>query len=344
MKEEYKISDWELLINTSDLTKKEKIEKLFFVKNAFKNEVPVILDLDHLSYLLGFKKGVVASMINSPKNFYKEFSIPKKRGGYRDIVTPYKSLLEVQQWILSNILSSFHIHDSAFAYVKNRNIALNAKKHIGQKEMLKIDLKDFFPTIQIPRVRELFNRVGYSKEIAGFLTQLCCLNGSIPQGAATSPMISNIILKTLDKRLYNFSKNNNIIYSRYADDLIFSGKNIPLDFELLVIMNIEDSGFKVNTLKTRRYSGLDRKLVTGIVVSEDKIRLPKKTRREIKSQVYYLKKFGILDQVNRYNDIFYIDRVLGRLSFWKQIEPENEYVLTSIEEIKNMYTNFIKKK
>lgn len=342
MKDQYKISDWEVLINESSLTKKEKIEKMLFIKKAYDNSVPVILDLNHLSHLLGLKEGIVASMIHSTKSFYREFKIPKKRGGYRDIVTPYQSLLEVQQWIAEHILSEFEIHDAAHAYVKKRNVAMNAKKHIGCEEMLKIDLKDFFPSIKIPRVRELFKRVGYNKDVAGFLTKLCCLNGSIPQGAATSPMISNIILHTLDKRLSNFSNNNNIIYSRYADDLVFSGESIPHDFELLVVMNIEDSGFNVNTMKTKHYENQQRKMVTGIVVGENDIRLPKIKRREIKQEVHYLKKFGILDQVKRYNDIYYIDRVLGRLSYWKQIEPENEYVLNSIKEIKKMYKEFLK--
>ena len=282
-------------------------------------------------------------MIFSPDAFYRKFAIPKKRGGYRDIATPYQSLLEVQQWIYEHILSSFTIHEAAYAYVEKRNVAFNAKEHIGSKEMLKIDIKDFFPSIKIPRVRELFNRIGYSKEIAGYLATLCCLDKSIPQGGATSPAISNIILNTLDKRLYNFSKNKKIIYTRYADDLVFSGKSISLEFKTYVVKIIEDFSFEVNTKKTKKYIEGDRKLVTGIVVGEKDIRLPKVKRKEIKQEAYYLIKHGILDQVKRYNDIFYIDRVLGRLSYWKQIEPDNLYVLNSIKEIKKMYDEFLKK-
>lgn len=342
MSNQYQISDWKELIEQSLISEHEKQIKLTLVKNAYHNSVPVIIDLKHLSMLLGLKKGIVTSMIFSPKSFYREFKIPKRRGGYRDISTPYQSLLEVQQWIHEHILSQFNVHKAAYAYVKKRNIAFNAREHIGNKEMLKIDLKDFFPSIKTPRVRELFNRVGYSKEIAGYLTKLCCLDGAIPQGAATSPIISNIILHTLDKRLYNFSKNKNITYTRYADDLVFSGESISIRFETLVVMNIEDSGFRVNTKKTKKYIEDQRKMVTGIVVGEDDIRLPKVKRREIKSEVFFLRKYGILDQVKRYNDLYYIDRILGRLSYWKQIEPENEFVLNSIKEIKKMYKEFVK--
>lgn len=333
----YTINDWKKTIETSNLSKIEKIERMQYVESAFKNKVPIIIDTKHLSKLLGLKIGVLTSMVQSPSSFYREFKIPKKKGGYRDIVTPYKSLLEVQQWIAKHILSCFEIHPSAYAYVKGKNIAQNAKLHIGSSEMLKIDLKDFFPSIKIPRVRELFKRLGYNKEVTYYLSKLCCLKEQLPQGAASSPLISNIILFNLDKRLFKFASNNQLIYSRYADDLVFSGDAIQSDFRILVAMNIQDEGFSLNPDKTIEYSENQRKLITGVVVKKDSIRLPKDLRREIKQQAHYILKFGILDQVKRYNDIFYIDRILGRLSYWKQIEPKNEYVINTSKEIILMY-------
>lgn len=341
MKEKYNIENWLKLIEESKLTVVEKSDKISQVKVAFKNDVPVILNLDHLAALTGIKASIINKMIKSPKSFYRNFSIKKKRGGIRKIVTPHKSLLEIQQWISENIFFKFEIHDAAYGYVKKRNVALNSTQHIGCDEMLKIDLKDFFPSIKIPRVRELFNRVGYSKEVAFYLSSLCCLNGSIPQGAATSPIISNIILKTLDRRLSKLSTKFNLTYSRYADDMVFSGKSIPIVLEENVNREIEILGFDINKSKTKRYYKNCRKMVTGIVVGETEIRLPKYKRREIKQEVYFLKKYHILDQVKKYNDIFYVDRVLGRLSYWKQIEPKNEYVLNSIKEINLMYQLFI---
>ncbi|GAK95508.1 Retron-type RNA-directed DNA polymerase [Nonlabens tegetincola] len=342
MDNNYKYEDWKEIIESSNLPNEVKVDRMDLVRNLYKNNVPVIVDLKHLSNLLGIKYTVLASMIFSTSSFYREFKIPKKSGGLRTIVTPYKSLLTVQKWIVKNILSQFKIHDDAYAYVKNRNIALNAKQHIGNPEMLKIDLKDFFHTIKIPRVRELFNRLGYSKEVAGYLSNLCCLNEALPQGAGSSPIISNIILRTLDNRLSNIASKSEIVYSRYADDLVFSGSKIPLDFEVVLTQKINDFGFKLNLKKTKFYKKGDRKLVTGVVVNSDGIRLPKSKRKQIKKEVYYLKKYGIQDQVFRHNDVFYIDRILGKLSFWKQIEPKNEFVLTSIIEIRNMYDKTMK--
>lgn len=343
MNQQYNIQDWEILISSSALSPKEKDGKIDLARNAFENDVPVILDLEHLSILLGIKSGVLNNMINKPASFYRQFKIPKKRGGLRDIVTPHTSLLEVQRWIAFNILSRFEIHDSAYAYVKSKNVAQNSSVHLGCTEMLKIDLKDFFPSITFPRVRELFKRLGYSKEITYYLTNLCCLNNSIPQGAATSPIISNVILLNLDKRLNNLCSNNNIRYSRYADDLIFSGADSVLKFKNLFEKNIKSEGFRINELKTKEYHSMHRKMVTGIVVGSDKISLPKSKKREIRQEVYYLLKYGILEQSKRFNDIFYVERILGRLSYWKQIETENDYVLKSIATIKIMNKELIKK-
>lgn len=341
MKNEYKISDWEKVVQGSSLIKKEKEEMLFFIKKAYENKVPVILNLEHFAALLGLKVGVLTNMIRKPISFYRKFNIPKRSGGIREIVTPHKSLLTVQQWICMHILSTFEIHSAAYAYVKNKNVAQNASLHIGCNEMLKIDLKNFFPSISIARVRELFKRKGYSKEIAAYLSYLCCLNDSIPQGAGTSPLISNIILQNLDKRLYNFSKNQGVTYSRYSDDLIFSGDEIPLGFKETVILNIEDEGFKIRIEKLKEYYTTHRKLVTGILIKQNQIRLQKSVRRDIKEQVYFLLKYGILDQVQRYNDIYYVDRVLGRLGYWKQIEPNNEFVKDALKKIKLDYKKIL---
>ncbi len=338
----FNLQDWISTIESSTLSQKDKAERKYFVKRAYDNGVPVIINNKHLSLLLGLKVGILSNMVKRPASFYRSFKIPKRSGGLRDIVTPYASLLEVQQWILQNILSKFEIHKSAYAYVKGRNVAQNAYQHIGADEMLKIDLKDFFPSIKIPRVRELFKRLGYSKEIAYYLSSLCCLNGSIPQGAATSPTISNIILYNLDKRLSKLSEMYNLTYTRYADDIAISGYEIPNDFDVFIEEILEEEGFQVNADKSRYYYGKQRKLITGVVVKNDSIGLPKSFRREIKQQVHYLLKYGIMDQVKRYNDIYYIDRILGRLYYWKQIEPNNNYILKSIKEIKGKYSKTMK--
>ncbi|MDC6353283.1 MULTISPECIES: reverse transcriptase domain-containing protein [unclassified Robiginitalea] len=338
----YSLDEWFNNIDESDLSSEKKELRKRDVAIAFKNEVPVIIDIDHFASLLGIKKGVLSNMIHAPNKFYREFSIPKKLGGSRKIETPHKSLLEVQRWIIRYILSKFSIHDAAFAYVKKRNAILNAGNHINSNEAFIIDLYNFFPANLASKVRQIFSSVGYNKDISFFLTNLCCLNGSIPQGAASSPIISNILFFDLDRKLTEASNSLNIKYSRYADDLAFSGESISKDFKKDVYSIIEDGGFLVNQDKIRQYVDGQPKIVTGIVVGS-KLRLPKKKRRLIKQQVHYILKYGVLNNIKRYNDLFYIDRVLGKLNFWRQVEPDNPYVTKSISQIKSMFSEVLKK-
>nr|WP_152557913.1 retron St85 family RNA-directed DNA polymerase [Nonlabens ulvanivorans] len=285
--------------------------------------------------------GVLASMIKAPKSFYRTFKIPKKRGGTRTIVTPHNSLKEIQRWILDNILSQFMIHEAAFAYEVKKNVAMNASIHLGQDEMLKIDLKDFFPSIKSPRIRELFTRVGYSKEVSYFLNALCSLDGCLPQGAVTSPKISNIILYYLDKNLSTLCHNNEVKYSRYADDLVFSANELPINLKSIVSSSIIENGFEINYAKLTEYSSEQRKLVTGIVIKEKGLTLPRSKKLSIRNDVFFLLKYGIEDQIQKYNDIFYLDRVQGRLSYWKQIEPNNKFVLDSIDKLKSLHKDYL---
>tara|TARA_E500000318_G_scaffold38627_1_gene37261 strand:- start:1050 stop:2093 length:1044 start_codon:yes stop_codon:yes gene_type:complete len=334
-------NEWRELILNSDISENDKDKKLDLVAKAIENEVPVILDVNHLAHLLGLRVGILYSMVRHSNSFYRTFYIPKKRGGKREIVTPHQSLLEVQRWILNNILIKVKENESAFAYVKNKNVALNARLHIGAKEMLKVDIVDFFPSIKIPRVREIFNRLGYGKEVSLALSKLCTINDYLPQGASTSPKISNIILFKLDKRLSKIAEISDLKYSRYADDLIFSGEQIISGFKAFIYEIIEEEGFTINESKTRVFKEGSRKIVTGIVVNDNDIRLPKKKRKSIKHEVYLLKKYGIINQINKNKDIFYIDRILGKLSFWKQIEPDNTYVSNTFRQINQMYNEVL---
>ena len=338
---DYRLEDWYHFLNDFDIALGEKEIILKQVEISYKFGVPVILDLNHLSLLLGVKLNVLVSMINSPKSFYRTFKIPKRSGGVREIVAPRNSLLECQQFIAKEILSSFKINNSAYAYRKKLNIMKNAENHIGQDYMLKIDLKDFFGHIKINRVRELFNRVGYNKDIAYYLSKLCCLDDKLPQGAGSSPLISNIILKSMDNKFEELTEKYNWKYSRYADDLVFSSST-PIFPSLIQHIRkiIKVEGFVINEEKTRLYDPETNKIVTGLFVGKDRIRLPKRKRREIRQEVYFLKKNGILKQVEKNKDLFALERILGKLYFWKQVEPDSEFVLKSIKEMIKLKSKF----
>src|SRR6266404_2466488 len=197
---------------------------LIYVKGLAKKDVPIIFDLKHLSLLLGRTESYMASVINSSENHYRTFEIPKRSGGKREITCPYPALMECQYWIYHNILKSRKIHSTAHGFAFRRSIVTNARVHLGQSHFLKIDLKDFFPSIGINRVIAIFKSLGYTPDLSFFLSALCCYKGVLPQGAPTSPAITNLVAKGLDARLFGLAQSLGLRYTRYADDIAFSGE------------------------------------------------------------------------------------------------------------------------
>jgi retron-type reverse transcriptase len=146
-----------------------------------------------------------------------------------------------------------------------------------------IDLKDFFPSIPKKRVTAAFEGMGYPFVAAYFLAGLCCLRGSLPQGAPTSPALSNIIFNKVDIALSELVDGKNIIYTRYADDLSFSGmKPIPVSFQRQVIRLLKTNGYFVQLKKSRLMGPAMRREVTGLTINE-KVSLPRVRRRKLRA-------------------------------------------------------------
>jgi len=139
--------------------------------------------------------------------------------------------------------------------------------------------------------------------------------------------LTNILLRSLDDRLYRLSLSYNLNYSRYADDIFFSGNYIPHKFISIVTEIIEDFGLEVNTDKTTLHTKPGQRIVTGLSVVGEKLKLPRKTKREIRKELFFINKYGYLSHVTKkkITNPFYLDSLKGKLIFWKQIEPDNQY-------------------
>ena len=286
---------------------------------------PVIFELEHLSLLVGIKYKYLLRMISGSASFYRTFSIKKRSGGSRLIEAPYPSLLSCQDWIYRNILLRQPVHDCAHGYVPGRSIFTNAQVHLSCRTLLKMDLKDFFPSVGIGWVVNFFSNLGYAKNVSYFLAALCCNNGHLVQGASTSPYLTNILLRGFDERLLRLSLKHGLSYTRYADDLTFSGAYISTRFVNFVESIVADYSLVVNASKTRLLIEKNKKIVTGLSVSGSELRITRELRRSIKKDVFYIGKYGFLSHVSqvKIKDPFYMESVIGKVNFWLQAEPTN---------------------
>lgn len=338
MKEHDALNTWKRYFEDRGLSPDIIDTYIDYMKPIISKGLPVIFELEHLSLLVGIKTDELLKIIVSPASFYRKFKIPKRSGGTREISSPYPSLLSCQSWIYKNILLSQSVHDCAHGFVPGRSIVTNARCHLNKKALLKMDLKDFFPSIPMSWVVNLFSGLGYSNNVSFYLASLSCLDDSLAQGSATSPYLSNILLVGLDRRLNKLAQAYNLSYTRYADDLAFSGEYIPHNFILIIENVITDYGLSPNKSKTKLHLNPGQRIVTGVSVSSDRLTLPRSTRRDIKKEFHYIRKYGVLSHISKskIRNPFYLDVIEGRLAFWLQVEPENAFALDAIRYIRGI--------
>lgn len=313
-------------------------EYLSYIQELTDKEIPVIFELEHLSRLVGINYISLCEMINSPESFYREFKIPKKRGGRRVLNAPYPSLLTCQKWIYKNILIKSPIHQCAQGFVENRSIFTNAEPHLNNMALLKMDLENFFPSIPINWVINYFSSLGYAKNVSFYLAALCCYHKHLPQGAATSPYLSNILLYSLDSRIQKLANAYNLIYTRYADDLTFSGNYIPHNFSRIVGDIVNGFNLSVNDNKTRLHTTRGQRIVTGISVAGESLALPRTKKRELRKEVHFIRKYGLLSHMSKtkVKNPSYLESLEGKLRFWLQVEPESKFAKSSISYINSL--------
>lgn len=283
----------------------------------------------HVHMLLGISTeedlSVLSRIIASPSSFYREFKIPKKSGGTRTISSPYPSLAIIQSNILNNLFLPFEANSSAYAYVKGKNAIDHARIHVNGRELLKLDIKDFFPSISRQMVFEALQRNGAKADVCFYTSLICILDNGLPQGACTSPALSNLVFSPIDVRLTGLANFFGLKYSRYADDLAFSGEFIPRDLASLVGEILLEYDFHLNNKKTQLKLAGRKKIVTGVSISSGQVRAPKSFKRKLRAQIYELEKnIGSLARLPDFDPLLY-ERLIGRINYLLQIEPENNY-------------------
>ncbi len=317
--------EFEKKATENSFTQDEIASYLEYGKILFDKKLPIIYDQRHLSLLVGYREEFIRKATNSPSKFYRTFKISKKSGGERFIAEPLPSLKEIQRWILDEILYKCLVSGYAKAYIPKRSIINNAQYHINKVGVLTLDIDNFFPSLRWKKVYNFFFNLGYSESVAMSLSRLCCLNDALPQGAPTSPALSNLLMRTFDKRIVGFVKKREINYTRYADDMAFSGDFEPGMVIKFVKSILSDMDLKINEKKTRFRHQNQRQEVTGITVNR-KMQVSKEIRKNLRQSIYYIQKFGIGSHLEKTNDqrANSIRHLLGIANFVLFINPEDE--------------------
>ena len=317
----------------SEAWEKKKQEEIVFIGKGYSNllydrvieeeklvnqGLPIIKDDKDLAKLLGIEYKQLRFLVYHRDvvkvDHYTRYTIPKKKGGVRNIAAPKSTMKVTQRKILEEILSKISVSEQAHGFLKGKSVVSGAEVHVKQPELLiNMDLEDFFPTVTFERVRGMFKAFGYSGYIASLLAVICTyceripieIKGEtkyvktseriLPQGSPASPMITNILCIKLDKRLSGLATKYDFVYTRYADDMSFSlqeektleDANSDINkFCGLVLKIVSEEGFKINKSKTKFLKKNNRQSVTGIVINNDNIGVPRKWVKRLRAAIY----------------------------------------------------------
>lgn len=335
----------------------------FFIKDKIMTKLNQLetKTKDDFARLLGFKNARYINYllyIIKTDNLYDSFTIPKKNGGERVIHAPKKELKFLQKK-LADVLWEYHLEsieskskDKNFktpvlshAFEKGKSIITNSQMHRNKKYILNIDLKNFFDSFNFGRVRGFFIKdrdFAVSPEIATVIAQIACYQGKLPQGAPSSPIITNLITRILDYRIVKIAKKYRFTYSRYADDMTFSTNrelnsnklraskeldNFLTELEEVII----SSGFEINPKKTRLSNNMQRQEVTGLVVNK-KINVKREYIKNTRAMAFQLYKDGAFEIDKKPGTL---NQLTGRFAFIFQIEQYNNYLIYKKSLIQN---------
>ena len=268
--------------------------------------------LQRLAANCGLALDAVAACLANPEGEYCVYPL-RKGTKVRWIEAPGPNLKSIQRTLLDDTLYTLRATDHAHGFVPGRSIVTNARFHVGKQWVVTLDIKDFFPSITSRQVRAAIDGLGGEPEVLSALARLLTRHGRLPQGAPTSPHVANLVAAELDHRLARTAAIRGWAYTRYADDLTFSGDSPPVGLIDEAKALLRDYGFRAARGKTHVMGRDQRQVVTGLVVN-DRVRLPKPQRRRLRAMLHQAEIIG---------DAAALDPVLqGHLAFARFVSRE----------------------
>jgi len=278
---------------------------------------------------LGWSVALLYTMSNQRNRLYTHVKIPKSDGTVRTLCVPKPPLKAVQRRIHDVILSRLPVSPHATAYRRGISMVKGALPHCGREVLLKLDIADFFGSIRYSDVkRAAFPADRFSEPLRILLAHLCYFEDALPQGAPTSPAISNLVMKDFDEEVAAFCAPKQIVYTRYCDDMTFSGSFDPKEVKAFVAQALFRRGFRLNLRKTVVARRHQRQTVTGLVVNQHPA-VSANTRRQVRQAVYYCRRFGVSDHLAHIGASVppdtYLRSLLGQVQYICQTHPTEEW-------------------
>lgn len=342
--------------------------------SAVMHGCPPILTLGHLARQTGVGYTFLRNIVDRKCDPYKVFKIRKMSGGERTICVPHPDLSLVQRWINRHVLSSIAAHRSSFAY-DGRSPLDCARQHSGARWLMKVDLSSFFESISEKAVYKVFaDEIGYAPLVSFEMTRICTRVyawgkqrryrrtfrwrgssgysihrdrrlrlGHLPQGAPTSPRLSNLVSRKMDEELTIHLAELGCCYTRYSDDMFVStvddiGRAQALAIVRAVKRIVEECGFRPNPSKTKIAPPGSRKVILGLVLTDDGPRLPREFRERILCELYHLRTKPVTEHVERvgFSSVTgYRNHLQGRIRYALSVEPE--FGAKAMDEFQDVY-------
>lgn len=282
---------------------------------------------------LGCQPKLIEFVLDYPSTFYNQLCVPRKKHKKPRIVYEVKdSLKNIHKNILVSIAAKVDFPEYVQGFVSKRSIITNASLHLAQKKIRNLDIKDFFESIKIEKIIDVFRKLGCNEQVATIFARLCTLNECLVQGANTSPILANLVCIELDKDLFAIAENSGCSYSRYADDITFSGEIVPEKKPLSRC--IKKHGFTLNPDKWKDQCRGKAQYVTGLTVFDEVMpRLPKQMKRRLRQTLHYAYKYNLTDHFQKsaikiedeYSMELEIRKIDGLIAFMYSVELEYAY-------------------
>jgi RNA-directed DNA polymerase len=302
------------------------------------NEFLQVKDIDDVAQLIQVKTESLLEIIEKSDESYYKFRIPKKRGGYREIDSPNGNLKLIQRrinYLLSVIYYGMKpacVHGfvkSVTEQSKSFSIASNAVVHVKAQYVLNMDIKDFFHSVDIWRVKRVFMSYPFffENDMAAFMALLCTYQERLPMGAPTSPVVSNLACFLFDRRMMRFAEEQELRFTRYADDLTFSSSRKIMQTTIDAATHIiKEYGFAVNEKKTRTFTSGGRQVVTGLKVNE-RVNVGRKYIRNIRAMLNNWATHGLVKaSAQNENPYQFLNILKGKLDFLSMVKGKNDAV------------------